>query len=264
MTDIFRSARLTLNRAQYHIHDFNTVISDFIDGRPWAEFIDRDSEPGKEIHKIRFVRELPETLPCVLFDAVNNLCAVLDQSGYGAAVASGNANPTKCTFPFGDTLAEIENNINGRKACKHLPPEILALFLSFKPYKGSGGSGEPLWALNKLCNAKKHCTLAPVWITNAFANFSAALPEGTPVGKFQDADGTYRGWDASKREMTLVTVPQGLDPHISGHMSYEVAIDGVEAVAGKPATGVLNSMSAIVQGVLTKTEAECRRLGFIT
>ena len=42
MSDVFHSARLTFDRAQYHIRDFNSVIRSFIDNRPWTEFIDKD------------------------------------------------------------------------------------------------------------------------------------------------------------------------------------------------------------------------------
>ena len=260
MSDVFHSARLTFDRAQYHIRDFNSVIRSFIDNRPWTEFIDKDFEPGKEIHKVGFTTELPETLPCVLFDAANNLRAVLHQSGYAAALASGNVNPTKCLFPFGDTLAEIQAHIAGRKTGRDLPPDILNLFLSFKPYKGPDST---LLALNKLCNAKKHRALIPLEISEPTINFQASVPEGTKIGYSVDADGTVRGWNPDKREMTLVTVQAGLNPHITGRIDFEIAIEGIQALSRLPATKVLKDMSGIVQSVLMATEAECRRLGFI-
>jgi hypothetical protein len=87
MAELFDSARLTFIRAQHHISDFNTVVSDFVNNKPWTYFIDKKSQPGEHIHKIRFTQPLPDILPCILFDIVNNLRAVLDQAGYASARA---------------------------------------------------------------------------------------------------------------------------------------------------------------------------------
>jgi hypothetical protein len=265
MTDFFHSARLTFERAQYHIHDFKAVVDNFVTNGPYAEIIDKESEPGKEIHKVGIFGEIPQTLPCILFDAANNLRAVLDQSGYAAATASGHTNATKCNFPFGDTLVEIMSHINGRGAGKHLPSEILDLFLSFKPYKGPDDSQPSfLWALNKLCNTKKHRALIPLAIAEPHVNFFAEVPDGTSIGRGVKPDGTFSGWDPEKREMTLVTVPAGLNPHIRGHITFEIAIDGPEpSLSQMPAVRVIENMSSIVQGILMATETECRRLGFV-
>ena len=89
MTDIFQSPRWTLERARHHIRDLNQVVRDFIDPCPWTYTTDRDSQPGKEVHKIVFTRKLPYGAACMLFDAANNLRAVLDQTGYASAIAKG-------------------------------------------------------------------------------------------------------------------------------------------------------------------------------
>jgi len=260
MSDVFHSARLTFDRAKYHIRDFNSVVAEFIRSHPWAEFIDRESRPGSDIHKVRFERQPPETLPCVLFDAANNLRAVLDQSGYAAAIAGGKVGPTKCNFPFGDSLAEIETHIARRKAGRDLPPEILTQFVNCKPYNGGNTD---LWALNKLCNTKKHCQLTAIIINEPHINFSANVPEGTPIGRFVAPDGTTKGWDSEKQEMTLLTVPAGLDPNIRGHIAFDVAIEGVQPLAGQSAIRVLDRMSSIVESILMSTEVECRRQGYV-
>jgi hypothetical protein len=98
MADVFYSPRLTLVRAQYHIQNFKALVHSFDDKKPWAYIVDRQSQPGKIIHKIKFTHPLPEMLPCILFDAVNNLRAVLDQSGYAAAISAGKISPQKNQF----------------------------------------------------------------------------------------------------------------------------------------------------------------------
>jgi hypothetical protein len=61
-----------------------------------------------------------------------------------------------------------------------LPPEIITLFRGIEPYEG--GDGRFLWAINKLCNTKKHCALVPIRITGATGKFTGWVPDGTPAG----------------------------------------------------------------------------------
>ena len=75
MTDVFRSPQLTLIRAHHHIRDFRETVNRFVAEKPWTRFVDKNSNPGK-------------FLPCILFDATNNLRAVLDQVGFASAVAA--------------------------------------------------------------------------------------------------------------------------------------------------------------------------------
>src|SRR4051812_38190248 len=159
MVDVFYSPRLTLCRAHHHIRDFESQINAFVYEKPWAVFVDNQ----RHELRLQFSKDLPPNLPCIVFDVANNLRATLDQCGYAASLASGRTNPKRAYFPFGDDLPGLDNNIVCRKICEHVPPEIVTLFRSFKPYKGGD---DTLWALNKLCNTQKHCMLAPTVIGN--------------------------------------------------------------------------------------------------
>jgi hypothetical protein len=253
MVSLFDSPRLTFARAQHHINDFNMTVDSFVKGNPCTYGIDKDSQPGQDVHRIKFTRELPEILPCILFDIANNLRAVLDQIGYAAAVAGGKTNPKATSFPFGDDLPGLDNNIVRRKVSEHIPTEIVDIFKGFKPYKGGN---DTLWALNKLCNAKKHVALVPLGIGNPKVFFSAQQGDGTLFAE------TSRGWNPDKREMALMTTPTGTDPQISGHFAFSVSIDSIEVLRGQDARRVIDAMSNVVQSVLVTVEAECRRLRF--
>ena len=86
MAVLFDSPRLTLIRAKHHIDDFTDIINGFIAGKKWTRFIDKNSDPHSDLHKVRF-NPFDPMLPCILFDAANNLRSTLDQIGYAAAVA---------------------------------------------------------------------------------------------------------------------------------------------------------------------------------
>jgi hypothetical protein len=65
----------------------------------------------------------------------------------------------------------VENVLKKNRAERSLPPEIITHFRGVDPYEG--GDGQFLWAINKLCNTKKHCALLPIRINGATAKFTA-------------------------------------------------------------------------------------------
>jgi hypothetical protein len=70
-------------------------------------------------------------------------------------------------------------------------------------------------------------------------------------------------WDPDKYEIALLRTPFGTNPNLQPHVAFNVALDGIKTQAGKPAIGVLREMMGVVDGILSTTEAECRRLKFI-
>ena len=109
-----------------------------------------------------------------------------------------------------------------------MPPEILALFRAFKPYKGGN---DALWALNKLCNAKKHCALIPFDIGRANVSitqvnqmnlvFRAGKPANINFGfltqGFQGGMSVQNpNWNAEKYEITLGSIPREISSHFEG------------------------------------------------
>ena len=71
-------------------------------------------------------------------------------------------------------------------------------------------------------------------------------------------------WDSTKNELILFSVPAGTKLKLDGTLTFNVSIDGIDVLRGKSAIGFLDEASRLVEGILLRTEAECRRLGFIT
>jgi hypothetical protein len=253
MTNVFDSARWTVVRAKMHIDELNGLIDGFVNENPWTFDVDRQSKPGYCLHKIRFTKPFPELWPCILFDAVNNLRSTLDQCGYATAVASG-ASRTKFTkFPIGDDLSGLDKDIKGW--CKDIPQDISTLFRRFEPYKG--GNGSAIWAINKICNAKKHCALMPLEITNKTFTIVGDLPE-----ELRPLPNSRPIWNAEKREVTMLAVPAATNIQINGHFTFSVGIEGIESFEDVPIGRLLGSAFDKARDVLFATEAECSRLGF--
>jgi hypothetical protein len=140
-THPFDSPRLTLERAKHHIRDLDQVVQAFTDEHPWSYVVDSKSQAPNNVYKIKFHKPPPADAACIIFDAVNNLRATLDQIGYSAATASGKINSQgKTNFPFGDDAGGVENVFRKNQTKLSLPPQIMDLFRSVEPIGTETGS----------------------------------------------------------------------------------------------------------------------------
>jgi hypothetical protein len=184
---------------------------------------------------------------------VNNLRATLDQIGYSAAIASGKVKPRSTKFLFGGDVKDLSNWNS-----KDLPAEIVDLFRSTEPYEH--GSGQLLWAINKLCNTKKHANLAPARVTSATSRFTAWVPDGTPAGTGLGGS----NWMPNEHELILMIRPLGEpDPNITGNFEFNVSVDTVKLLWDLPIVTVLEGVANTVSGLLISAEAICQRAGFL-
>ena len=246
----FESPRLTLKRAKHHIRDLKEVVQKFTYEQPWTYLIDTESRAPKVVHKIKFHKLPPADMACVLFDAVNNLRAALDQIGYSAAIASGKIKPWDTKFLFGDDAKAA------KWKSKDLPLEIVDLFRSVEPYEG--GNGQLLWAVNRLCNTKKHSQLVPMEVTGAVATYRAWVPDGTPAGTGLGGS----NWMPDECELILMVVPPEIDPDLSGNFSFTVSVDSVDLIRDKPIVMVLEGAAGSIADLLVSAEAICQRADF--
>jgi hypothetical protein len=244
----FYSPKRRLARAKQHIRRLEKGLIARHAKHPYERVTEVDIDTL--MHRVRFKRPIPVGSLDAATEAIEALRSVLDQTGYAAAVASGNTNPKSAYFPFGDDPTGLNNTI-GRGGSKHLPKEILALFCGFKPYKGGN---DPLWALNKLSNTNKHRLLAPFCVVSGGFNIQSG---SGPVTILHPPH-----WDGVKNEITFAHSPVGHEFNYNIQLAVAVAFAEVETVRDKPAVSVLNDIARIVESILMATEAECRRLGF--
>src|SRR5262245_52916922 len=258
MADLFHSPQLTLVRASHHIHEFNETVNRFIAERPWTRFVEHDSNLGHDLHKAKLIKEPPEILSCILFDAMHNLRAVLDQIGYASAVAAKSPFLKAVKFPFGPTEQKWRNNLAG--GCKDLPTEIRVIFEGFKAYPGGN---DPLWATNEIANANKHFALKGLLLTRPDAFFQARIESRRGIEEIFSPGGAGIGWDAGKNEITLFTAEPGAKTQININIYASVAVDGIQIHGCPTAAAFLDTARNEVERVLVATKAECRRLGFV-
>jgi len=259
VNNLFESPRLTLKRAEHHIGDFNEAADDYTAAKSWTHFVDRTSQPGNDIYKIRF-HPLPEMLPCILFDAANNLRSVLDQIGYAAAVAARSQSLKYIKFPFGPSRAEFLNNLAG--GCKDLPQEVRLIFENSNAYPAGNIA---LWAVNKIANTNKHLAIKPLVIGNLSAFFNARIQTKEFLAEAWSPGGAGIGWDQQKNELSLMSTPTAMSEakvDMPLNIMLALEIEGIPELAGKSLAELLKNARDEVERILSTVEAECVRLGF--
>jgi hypothetical protein len=213
---------------------------------PYAQVVEHDLNTNENIYKITLVKPMPVALSGIMFDAVNNLRAGLDQAIF--AIAGSNKLRS---FPFADTSTDFENAVKGR--CKDLPDEIVDLVRTFKPYKGGN---DLLWALNKRCNSNKHAIDTTVAIARGDATQS--------IVEFRGPGSLSRSvWDRAKNEMEIARLKPGGTFQMNFQVDGFIAIRDVEIVDGEPAPALLNEFIRIVEGIVMAIEAESKRIGLL-
>jgi hypothetical protein len=252
-----------LRWARHRIAELEGEITSFSRDKPWAIVSEVDSDGVTDIFKVKFTKRFTEDIPHIVFDAANNLRSTLDQIAFAIAVRhTKNANPTSAKFPFSKNEPLLLNHAKG--ACKDLPPEITALFVSFKPYKGGNNA---LWAMNELCNGPKHKLLRPL---NLAGGQAIITPTGnhsfklSPNGEFERFEFFPPRWDRTKHELVFGCMPSRF--HFKGdfNVTFTVALDDVdEVIRGQHPVAALGTMTREVEEVLNLSETMCKAIGLI-
>ncbi len=252
MTDIFRSAKSVLSRANHHIADLENAIKVFSPDKPYTHSVEHDLETGHYVHVLRFSESFSDDISCIMFDAVNNLRASLDQMTYAIAVKHRGAPEKWAYFPFAKDAHHWPNRINGLK--NDLPPEITAIFDRFKPYKGGN---DTLWALNEIANTKKHAILVPVDFGSAKITLhtESHMPDITLAPPFL----------AKETELIIYRSPDPPERHPNIEITYGIIVRHPEPILhSQSPVPLLNAMSVEVARIVLDTEVTCRRIGLVT
>jgi hypothetical protein len=259
--DPFYSPKRRVANAQRHLRNMHVQCAAFFQSGPYARVIETDVDGTTQLHKIKLVKELPDEIGDIAADAVDNLRSALDQTGYAAALVSGNQRLKHTAFPFGNTPEDVERHIAGWG--KDIPSDVSAFFRSFEPYQGGKGG---LWALNQLCISNKHTIIIPVGSATASMTFTKpSILKASKDGKstLNLPFWTPSTWDKTKNEMILARVEQGGTFDADFQLGGDVAFGDVPVFADQSAIGTLEALAGIVESVIAGTEAECRRLGFM-
>jgi hypothetical protein len=212
-----------------------------------------DVQRGIDVHKLKVTKSIPALLSRDVARVASDLRSALDQTGYATARANGNTRLKYTYFPFAASAPQIDSVIRGR--CKDLPKDIVALFRSFKAYRGGD---DLLWSVNEIANGVKHRFIVPVGHGIGPTIIDHFKAEQLVEMKMPPQ------WDSVHDEIVFCTVKHGSYVNYDINLGFYVAFGDVEGVRGMHVIPILKTMSDKVAGIIDATEAEARRIGLIT
>jgi hypothetical protein len=154
----FNDSRLKIKRANQHIRELNDVLNTYMRSDFYSLAVELDAETGEEFLCFRTIKQMPESVPLIIGDAVHNLRTALDYLPCQIVrQAGGRTGYVK--FPFRDTREELVAAVNGGEIKRAGTSVIATIIDEIKPYR-QGGNGA-LCALHDLDITDKHFLLVP-------------------------------------------------------------------------------------------------------
>ena len=279
MADVFSSARSVLRRADRHIDELASEISRSSPDEPYRYIVEKDVDGVRDVHKFKFSEQFSNDIACIMFDAVNNLRACLDQIAFAVAAANGVPDRKRNKFPIAPDAEKFNTEL---RRLKGVPGKVKSLIESFKPYRSGD---DTLWALTCICNVNKHLRLVPVSFGNATLKRSI---DETPTRKDCTTENTLGivaevrsvgfsisgdvsadnpSWDPDTQELTVAVIgpdDAGASIPMQAEFGYSIEIrHSEELIDGQDPIALLRSMRQKVHQILTDIEAECRVNGLI-
>lgn len=145
---------LKIQRADKHISELHAELDAFKATTPYAIDTKRDADTGEHVAFIVSAKPLPERLPLIAGDVIQNLYSALDYLAWQLVIANGKVPTSKTAFPIAknipttkDEIARYEGQVNGMR------DDAKNIIKGLKPFRGQGNS---FWRLHKLNNINKH------------------------------------------------------------------------------------------------------------
>jgi hypothetical protein len=181
-----------IERANKHIRDLNAAIATFMATNPYKVAAKRDPQTRKPIYYVADVQSVPQEIPIILGDAIQNLRTALDHLAQQLYLAGTGASDYRkeASFFVAPKASEYKRLVSGK--VEKMRQEAINALAALEPYKG--GKGNDFWVLHCLNNIDKHRALVatgssygsvdvlPVMVANmpavmkaAFGNISQSL-----------------------------------------------------------------------------------------
>jgi len=242
--DPLDDAAKKLKWAKKQIKNADVLVHNYCQARPWTIQLDRQSEPGKKVARLRFKDEVPEDAIEAVHVAIGWMRSALDSLAWAVACRYGPPlDPRIVKFPIFESRETFESVAEQRKI-RELGADWQAFIGVLKPYPGAN---DPLVALAKLNNADKHRRLSRVSAVNAGGGFDA----GQITSGQLSFDVTFLVGALDDGQMVVTVGEQDPDPKID--FSLKIAFAEAGKVADKrPAIEVLRQFARTVDDVIER------------
>lgn len=157
-----RSVLEKFNRANEYVDQLNAITQKFRDGYPDAVVPEVNRASGEVSYRVAYVPSVPDDVPLILGDALQNLRSTLDHLAYELVIAAKNTPTSNTAFPIFDSADDYWEHF-ARKV-KGMGQHAIQHINRSEPYQG--GFGHRLWQLHRLNNFDKHRTLLTTPLVN--------------------------------------------------------------------------------------------------
>jgi hypothetical protein len=155
-----RHITLKLARAKEHQAELNRLLSTFLGTAPYKVATKRHPENRKLIYYVASAELVPDSIPLVAGDAIQNLMSTLDHLAYQLVCRDTTdqpPNPGWIYFPIADDAATYDSKKGGKM--QGARAATVSAIDALRPFKGGN---DLLWSLYRLNNIEKHRLLLTV------------------------------------------------------------------------------------------------------
>jgi len=253
-----KHVNLKIKRAKEHITQLEQQLSAFFDTDPYKVGAKHDLETRKLIYYVMSAEPIPDAIPLVAGDAIQNLMSALDHLAYQILCSDTEdkpPNPSWIYFPIADNAEKYEAKKRGQM--QGARQETFDAIDALKPYKGGN---DIIWALYRLNNIEKHRLLLTVGSHAAGINIGQVLAQHLQ-GSFSPATiatvesmnlflkPADRGFPLQAGfELYMGDVDQ--PPNPKQQFRFEVALSEPGIVDGQPLLQTVNRFAVQVESIV--------------
>jgi hypothetical protein len=233
---------LKIERAKVHVSELQAELNAFMEAEPYEVGAKHDPETRKLIYYVSKADPIPDRIPLIVGDAIQNLRTALDRLAYQLVSNDTGDNPPSpryIYFPIAENAARYEASKSQR--LEGAKDETLNAIDALKPYKGGNDS---LWALNKLNNIDKHRLLLTAGAQAAGMHLgqllTGHLPDDVPNEMAQGLESldaflnpADKGFPLQPGFELYIGEPEEL-PNPRQQFRFQVVISEPEVVDGEP------------------------------
>ncbi len=163
--DLFREARLKVERAKKHGNDLNELLREFLNRKAYVVFVEHDPYASGDLLKVKATDTIGDDFVLVLGDALHNLRTALDYAMNEIEFRTVGKRTAYTKFPVYPTRESLVAAVNGGLKEK-APKQVIDCIVDFiQPYKE--GNGDAIYCLHEIDIEDKHRLL----IANIELNF---------------------------------------------------------------------------------------------
>jgi hypothetical protein len=249
---------LKLDNAKKHAAHLQSELQAFLASNPYKVSFKHNPQTRKLIYFVSNADPVPDCLPLIAGDVIQNLRTALDHLAYQIVCSDTGDNPPspdKIYFPIGDDIAKYESN--KRRMLEGATDSTINAIDALKPYKGGN---DHVWILHRLNNIEKHRLLLTVGSQAGGINLGQLMaghlaesfpPEAIEAIESMDVflNPADKGFPLEAGfELYIGDVDE--KPNPKQQFRFDVAINEPGIIEGKPLLHVVNDFIGLVDDIV--------------